>query len=97
MTISIQIGEAPMQGIWNIETEQWDEGADGPVSDKIWGKLLRQHRDALLSTSDWTQTNDSPLSDPKKNEWRIYRQALRDLPETTTTLGMVIEFPEEPS
>ena len=29
--------------------------------------------------SDWTQANDSPLTDEKKAEWRVYRQALRDI------------------
>ena len=44
--------------------------------------LLRIKRDSLLSQSDWTQGSDSPLSDSKKAEWKIYRQALRDLPKT---------------
>jgi len=41
---------------------------------------IRKKRDALLQWCDWTQVNDSPLSDEKKAEWRTYRQALRDLP-----------------
>jgi len=41
---------------------------------------IRKKRDALLQWCDWTQGNDSPLSEEKKAEWRIYRQALRDLP-----------------
>ena len=44
--------------------------------------LLRIKRDSLLSQCDWTQGVDSPLSDSKKAEWKIYRQALRDLPKT---------------
>ncbi len=43
---------------------------------------LRQMRDILLRESDWTQFTDSPLSDTKKNEWKTYRQNLRDLPAT---------------
>lgn len=46
--------------------------------------LLRQHRNNLLLESDWTQANDSPLTDSKKTEWKTYRQALRDLPANTT-------------
>jgi len=45
---------------------------------------LRDRRDKLLSESDWTQGNDSPLSPEKKEEWTVYRQALRDLPNTVT-------------
>ena len=41
-------------------------------------------RKEMLSGSDWTQANDSPLSTLKKTEWQTYRQALRDLPANTT-------------
>ena len=41
---------------------------------------IRRFRDALLAKSDWTQNNDSPLSETKKQAWATYRQALRDLP-----------------
>jgi len=43
----------------------------------------RYTRDLLLTKSDWTQFNDSPLTDAKKQEWATYRQALRDLPANT--------------
>ena len=45
---------------------------------------LRLERGKLLVASDWTQTVDSPLTDTKKQEWATYRQALRDLPNTST-------------
>lgn len=41
---------------------------------------LRKQRNALLAASDWTQGNDSPLSNDKKIEWATYRTALRNLP-----------------
>ena len=41
--------------------------------------LLRIDRNNLLKDSDWTVLPDSPLSDIKKDEWKIYRQALRDI------------------
>ena len=47
-------------------------------------------RNMLLRDSDWTQFNDSPLSDSKKTEWKTYRQSLRDLPATE-------EDPENPT
>ncbi|WP_083572220.1 phage tail assembly chaperone [Flavobacterium johnsoniae] len=40
---------------------------------------LRTTRNILLTESDWTQVEDSPLSEEKKTEWKNYRQALRDL------------------
>ena len=42
---------------------------------------FRRERDALLDSSDWTQYNDSPLSDEDKTDWATYRQELRDLPD----------------
>jgi hypothetical protein len=44
---------------------------------------IRLKRNNLLSESDWTQFNDSPLSAEKKSEWATYRQALRDITNTT--------------
>jgi hypothetical protein len=41
---------------------------------------LRKIRNALLRESDWTQVNDSPLTDEQKQAWATYRQILRDLP-----------------
>ncbi len=41
---------------------------------------LRGYRNVQLSTTDWTQGADSPLSSDKKAEWQTYRNKLRDLP-----------------
>ena len=32
-----------------------------------------------LKESDWTQAGDNGLSTSKKNEWKTYRQKLRDI------------------
>lgn len=42
-------------------------------------EIVRTTRNTLLTTSDWTQVEDSPLSEAKKTEWKNYRQELRDL------------------
>ena len=69
-------------------------------------RLFRAKRDLLLTHSDWTQGSDSPLSDSKKAEWKTYRQALRDLPETANpkldSTGVLLDpssvtFPTKPS
>ncbi len=41
----------------------------------------RETRNELLAASDWTQGNDSPLTDEAKTSWATYRSALRSLPE----------------
>ncbi|MBW1656769.1 tail fiber assembly protein [Flavobacterium quisquiliarum] len=43
---------------------------------------IRATRNTLLIESDWTQMEDSPLTETKKLEWKNYRQELRDLTET---------------
>ena len=39
----------------------------------------RTTRNKLLADSDWTQMNDSPLSNEVKTAWATYRQELRDM------------------
>ena len=39
----------------------------------------RKTRNDLLDTSDWTQMNDSPLTNELKTAWATYRQELRGL------------------
>lgn len=50
-----------------------------------WDRI-RQERQNYIFDTDWTQTEDSPLTDAKKEEFRVYRQALRDM---TTTYSEV--------
>lgn len=47
-------------------------------------QALRAERNRLLTASDYTQMPDAPLTDAQRETWRIYRQALRDLPETNS-------------
>ena len=51
---------------------------------------LRKNRDVLLQKCDWVLVPDTPLSQEKIDEWKVYRQALRDLPTNT-------EDPENPN
>jgi hypothetical protein len=41
---------------------------------------IRVERDARLLACDWTQLDDTPLSNTAKASWASYRQALRDVP-----------------
>lgn len=43
---------------------------------------IREHRNYLLQQSDFTQLVDSPLTESQKEKWRVYRQELRDFPQT---------------
>jgi hypothetical protein len=44
---------------------------------------LRRQRNRLLSMSDWTQIPDTRLDDSARQQWREYRDALRDLPSNS--------------
>ncbi len=56
-----------------------DADAEKAKEDFIY---LRKQRNEKLSTTDWTQSRDITLSND--NDWKTYRQALRDLPANTS-------------
>lgn len=47
-------------------------------------RLLRIERDRLLAETDWISSKYYDLEQPVPEEWKSYRQELRDLPETAT-------------
>ena len=61
---------------------------------------LRMQRDSLLIQSDWRMNEDYPYAD--KEQWKTYRQALRDLPANASPSldenGMLtnVTWPTEP-
>ena len=55
-------------------------------------RLLRQERDIRIAKSDWMANSDVTMSD----EWKTYRQALRDITSSATSLDDVT-WPTEPS
>jgi hypothetical protein len=60
---------------------------------------IKKKRDHLLLMTDYTQLADNSLTDEKKAEWRTYRQALRDLPQTysSATSKSDIVWPTKPA
>lgn len=42
----------------------------------------REERDKLLGETDYLLMQDYPLTDEQREAWIVYRQALRDLPDT---------------
>ena len=59
-------------------------------------QALRQVRDEMLRKTDWTQLADAQLSLSMKNQYKVYRQSLRDLPSVTVDPENPV-WPEEPS
>ena len=57
----------------------------------------RTTRDKLLADTDWTQMNDSPLTNEAKTAWATYRQELRDLSDLDAWPNLADEdWPVEP-
>jgi hypothetical protein len=55
--------------------------------------ILRKAREELLAKSDWTQLPDAPVDSVA---WSVYRQALRDFPETVLDPRLPYTFPTAP-
>ena len=70
--------------------------ANGAFDRAIAG--LRQKRNALIASCDWTVLSDSPLSAELKTAWLEYRQDLRDITEGVNTEAKVnaVVFPDKP-
>lgn len=60
--------------IWNKQTKLWEIEFERAM---VW---IRSERIKRLMLTDWTQLPDSPVLN--NVEWQVYRQALRDLPDT---------------
>jgi hypothetical protein len=59
-----------------------------------WSEI-RSTRNTLLSESDWTQFQDSPITGSSLTDWQTYRQSLRDV--TTQSDPYDITWPNKPS
>ena len=71
----------------------WLDGAfDRAMAD------LRQKRNGLLSSSDWTQLPDTTLTTAEKTAWMNYRTELRNITNGLTTVDEVnsVAFPIKP-
>ena len=74
-----------------------DTAKDKRILDEEWARI-RKERDRLLTESDWTQANDTPLSDADVAKWKTYRTSLRDLPsdQSSKTKYSDITWPTKP-
>ena len=78
----------------------WTKDKKWELDDTALMVDFRRHRTNKLVFSDWTQIADAPLTDEQKEEWKTYRQTLRDLtknlPDGFDTLDGYV-WPSEPS
>lgn len=65
------------EGVFHSKLEQeqaYQAGLDAKVAESN-----RTKRNTLLADTDWTQMNDSPLTNEVKTAWATYRQELRGI------------------
>lgn len=55
-------------------------GNSNPTNDQIAMQFVRNLRNNLIRDTDWMSGTDVNMTD----EWKTYRQALRDLPANST-------------
>jgi hypothetical protein len=82
-----------------IQLYCWELGLTGEPAktQEQLAQALREMRQALLNESDWTQMSDSPLSEEVKNDWRIWRQEMRDITSNVSfPLDNTIQLPLPP-
>ena len=75
--------------VWSVREMTEDE-----ISSRNEGQAasVRLERNALLTSSDWTQVADAPVD---KTLWAAYRQALRDI-STQDGFPWSVQWPTQP-
>jgi len=86
----------------SLDGLHWDESneLDPPTQEEVDAEIerlrqeaiqfwLRRHRDMLLYETDWMVTKCAELGQPMPEEWKNYRQALRDI--TQNIDGIIID------
>ena len=93
------VGDRPDKVLSQSEKEviaaEWNryEKEEKPALDL---EKLRLQRNHLLAECDWTLLPSSPLSAEKQDEWKVYRQELRDVTKTYKSPADV-KWPTVPS
>lgn len=78
-----------------LEEEKIRQQEEYEASIDYW-KELKYIKNGLLNNSDWTQLPDVPLTEEKKEEWRIYREQLRQLSDKISDPKPMVLNPKHP-
>jgi hypothetical protein len=60
---------------FDYTTKTWQQNSEKQEQD------IKMDRNYLLTSSDWTQIPNNPLTTELQQQWAIYRQELRDIPQ----------------
>ena len=90
--VSVSVRNAYHNGELNIA--EFPENEEDPAYSQKKNEVI-QRRNNLLNDSDYLMMVDYPISDEKKQEIKVYRQALRDIPQQDGFPDNIV-FPEKP-
>lgn len=77
---------------WIVEDASYDEIQQRTESQ--WTNI-RNQRNSLLQRSDWISARSVDTGEPVPEEWKIYRQALRDITNQEDPFNIVWPTPPE--
>lgn len=89
--------------VFNTERNRWEtswtvtDATTEEIADRVAKQAasIRDERNWLISESDWTQLDDTPLNNSAKLSWANYRQQLRDIP-TQSGFPWNVTWPVKP-
>ena len=80
------------------------DGVTNPTTSQINSRVaeikirdVRAYRSYLLTECDWVVVNAQELGTTVSDEWKTYRQALRDITKTSATSMDDVVWPTKPS
>lgn len=98
--MSKKITEIPYLGIlidcFPTREQEFYDINESQVTNDQWLAIARWWRNVLLNESDWSQVSDNPLSEIQREQWRQYRQELRDITDSVSNPKDIV-FPDMPS
>jgi hypothetical protein len=98
--MSKKITEIPYLGIlidcFPTREQEFYDINESQVTNDQWLAIARWWRNVLLNESDWSQVSDNPLSEIQREQWRQYRQELRDITDSVSNPKDIV-FPDLPS
>ena len=86
--------DAQGRWLWKWSISEMDDEAKAAM-DAQQAEAVRSTRNTKIAQCDWTQLDDTPLSNSKKLEWAAYRQELRDIP-AQSGFPWDVAWPEKP-
>ena len=99
MTRTVQIIDLSSQSESLVEMDDAAFGSSNPTTEEIAENkkaVLRLERNTRLAETDWVVTMHKELGTNIPAAWKTYRQALRDITNTYSSLDTVV-WPTKPT